>query len=167
MRNSFASSGGQAAGRDIHNLNIHLGNSKPESQLQAEFAQRTGIWCPKPAREWLEGLLENHPFTVKELADAWKFGTLGWQTKQDTQKVVTSRAEAIYAYSMLAGLGLYFLASALVLLNSEVQDTKAIPFILFGGAVFFGVCWMAKRFMLQPHWVALRVEKITKDIAGL
>jgi hypothetical protein len=60
---------GGVALRDVHNTTIYPAAlpMKPESQLQAEFAARTGVWCPKGAREWFEELLDQDGFTVREL----------------------------------------------------------------------------------------------------
>lgn len=163
MGNNFASSGGQAAGRDIRNLSIHIASPKPESQLQAEFARRTGIWCSKPAREWLEDLMENHRFTVKELAVAWKAGSLGWHTQKDAQKIVTPWIEAVFAYGIVFMMSIYFLALALPVIGNSQHDAKSAIAIFGGGFMFLGVCWMANRFMLWPRRIALRIRRISND----
>ena len=162
--NVSAFAGGQASARDINNHStnvVHLPERRPESQLQAEFAQRTGIWCPKPAREWLEDLMEHHRFTARELAVSWKVGSIGWDADKDNKRITTPWIEAAFAYSMVALLGIYFLAIAGHFIWGSGAGNKWGMAVAYGiGGMYLGLCWMANRFMLWPRRVALRVRRI-------
>lgn len=155
------------AGRDVkvehHNTTVlQFPQLKPESQLQAEFAQRTGIWCPKPAREWLEHLMENHQFTARELVVSWKAGSIGWNAEKDTKRTITPWIEAAIAYGMVGFIGLYFLAVAGHVIWGSGADNKWGMAVVYGiGAMYVGMCWMANRFMLWPRRVAQRVRRIS------
>jgi hypothetical protein len=163
MSNNYGSNGGQAAGRDINNVNLHLGPPKPESQLQVEFAQLTGIWCPKPAREWLESLMEHHRFTARELVVSWKAGSIGWNADKDTKRVITPWIEAVFAYGIAGLVGIYFLAVAWHTIWGNGADQKWGMAVVYGtGAMYLGMCWMANRFMLWPRRVALRIKRLAE-----
>ena len=139
---------------------VQLAERRPESQLQTEFAQRTGIWCPKPAREWLEHLMENQRFTVRELAVSWKAGSIGWSAEQDARRINTPWLEAVFAYGLVAVLGIYCLAMAVPLIRSGTDGAQWAMAAAYGFcAIYLGTCWMAHRFMLWPRRVALRVRR--------
>lgn len=165
--NVSASEGGQAAARDINNHNttvLQISQLKPESQLQAEFAQRTGIWCPKPAREWLEHLMEHHRFTARELVVSWKAGSIGWSADKDIRRIITPWIEAVFAYGMVGILGVYFLAVAGHYIWGGGADYKWAMAVAYGiGAMYVGMCWMANRFILWPRRVALRIQRIAGE----
>ena len=130
---------------------------KTESQLQAEFAQRTGIWCPKPAREWLEGLMEHHQFTSRELAASWSAGSIGWNARKNEERVVTPWVEAAFAYCVVAGLAAYLGSISLLYLLGAINQWGAA--IVYGLAtVFCAMCWVVDRHLLWPRRVALRVR---------
>lgn len=67
---------------------------KPEFQLQKEFAEQTGIWCGKPAREWLECLMDKHGFTGRELGTSWRGGSIGWMDAENRPRISTPLVEA-------------------------------------------------------------------------
>ena len=132
----------------------------PESQLQAEFAQRTGIWCPKPARNWLEQLMEQHHFTAHELGICWKGGSIGWNAEENTQRISTSWTAAVLAYGLVAVLTIYYAAIGIALIATDKTGNPwAMAALLGFGMVYLGVCWMASRFILLPRRIALRVKK--------
>ena len=151
------------AGRDVnhHKTTIFsLAEQRPESQLQAEFEQRTRIWCPKPAREWLETLMEEHCFTARELSVAWRNGSIGWNAEKDEKRIVTPWIEAAFAYGVIVILALYFLSLAYHFIFGPGAGMNNGMALLYGvGAMYFGMCWMANRFMLWPRRVALRVRR--------
>lgn len=150
----------QASSVNQYTALVQLSERRPESQLQAEFAQRTGIWCPKPAREWLEHLMENQRFTVRELAVSWKAGSIGWSAEKDTRRINTPWLEAVFAYGLVAALGLYCLAMAVPLIWSNAEGTQWAKTAVYGLClIYLGICWMAHRFMLWPRRVALRVQR--------
>ena len=169
--NVSASEGGQAAVRDINNHNttiLQFPQLKPESQLQAEFAQRTGIWCPKPAREWLEHLMEHHRFTARELTVAWKAGSIGWNAEEDTKRVSTPWIEAMFGYSMVGIMGIYFLTLALQwIFTPEAKNKWVAMAAVYGvGLLYLGICWMSYRFMLWPRRIAIKVRKKIETFNG-
>lgn len=154
---------GGVARRDIvnHTTVVHMPERRPESQLQTEFAQRTGIWCPKPAREWLEHLMEDHHFTVRELARAWKAGSIGWNADKDAKRIVTPWIEAAFAYGMAGIMSIYFFVLAAELVFGASSEKKWAMALFYGiGLVYVGMCWMLNRFMLWPRRVAMRIKRI-------
>lgn len=156
-----ASRGGQAATRDINNYNLFPSlSSKRESQLQKEFAENTGIWCPKPAREWLEGLMEHHRFTAKELYNAWKSGSIGWSATEDHKRIVTPVSEAIFAYSVVIVTAIFFLTSSWQWWGTKGSGDMA-KFIGMA-TVYLGSCWTINRFMLTPRRIAQRIRRISQ-----
>ncbi|MEG0051666.1 MAG: hypothetical protein RR715_00240 [Comamonas sp.] len=134
---------------------------RPESQLQAEFAQRTGIWCPRPARQWLEHLMEHHHFTGRELAASWKAGSIGWNADLDTKRINTPWLEAALAYGLVAMLGLCCLAMAVLHIWSGTNDDQRARAMVYGlCAIYLSIVWVAHRFTLWPRRVAQRVRRI-------
>lgn len=114
--------GAQAAGRDIHNHHTTLVQQEArEWQLQAEFAERTGIWCPKPAREWLEHLLVHHGFTVKQLARSWRNNSIGWSARSNTYCINAPRLEGTFL-SALSLFCLYAVIEALVKFYTNTES---------------------------------------------
>lgn len=139
-------------------VNVTLPASRPESQLQAEFEQRTGIWCPRPAREWLELLMEKHCFTARELSVAWRAGSIGWNAEKDQKRVATPWPEAVLAYGAIGYIAAYFLLLAYHFVWGDGAEARWGIAMLYGvGAIYLGMCWMAYRFMLWPRRVAQRV----------
>lgn len=155
---------GQGAGRDVNNNQhytvLHLPEQKPESQLQSEFAKRTGIWCPKPAREWLEYLMEEHRFTAKELGIAWKAGSLGWNADKDERRIITPLIEAIFAYGIGIAITICSLAIVFnwIITPTETSMTSRLA-VMAVACIYLGTFWMTNRFMIRPRHVALRVRK--------
>lgn len=162
---------GQAAGRDIHNhhqaMVVLAAPPAPpvptESQLQAEFAQRTGIWCSRPARQWLEQLLEHHGFTVRELEVCWKARSIWWDKKRNSHRIAAPWVESLLAYAMLVVVGLYGLAtSALAFASAPAADkSAATAFFMVFVVLFGGVYFMVDRFMLWPSRVARQVQEVS------
>lgn len=150
---------GHVAGRDVI---IKTLESKPESQLQAEFAERTGIWCPKSAREWLESLLAEHGFTVRELRLAWGNSSIGWHATKNEERITTHWFEAFFAWTMAGVLTLYVLVYALNALTADWSAADLRWKMSLGAlvliVVYMGTCWMLSRFILLPRRVAIRVR---------
>lgn len=181
---------GQVAGQDVNNegprasnhigsiqgghnqitsraINIHapFPDPKPESQLQAEFAQRTGIWCPKPAREWLESLMAEHRFVARDLAVAWKAGSIGWNPNTDAKRIVTPRLEGVFAYGVVIFMALYCIAATLkIIWGPQAENGWAGAAIAGVLAVYFGVLGTVWRFMVRPRRVAIRVRRVDEKL---
>jgi len=163
---------GGVASRDIKNNTIntsirhqttviHLAERRPESQLQAEFAARTGIWCPKEAREWLEDLLEHHGFTVRELSMAWSAKSIGWNAKTGARTINTPWIEALGGWAMVALVTILLLSVSVAWALSSAPRSIAADLSVFGaGAVYLGMVWMVCRTMLWPRRVAMRVRRV-------
>lgn len=159
---------GHIAGRDVI---INTAAEKRESQLQAEFAERTGIWCPKSAREWLEKLLEEHGFTVRELKVAWGNSSIGWHAAKNEKRITTHWVEPLFAWTMGGVMTLYVLIYGLKAVQAD-WSAPNVRLTMWGGAaliaaVYLGTCWMLSRFILWPRRVAIRVratEEVVDDV---
>lgn len=153
--------GAQAAGRDIHNHMTLVQREVRESQLQAEFAERTGIWCSRTAREWLEHLMEHHGFVARELAQAWQAGSLSWDVKRDTPRFSTPWLESGFAWGVLTVAGLYVLMMVVLALGARAEK-QGLAMLMLGGFLMLFVLLFAciNRFMLRPRRVALRARRI-------
>lgn len=139
----------------------------PESQLQVEFAQRTGIWCPKPARMWLEDLMEHHHFTARELAVCWKAGPIGWNANQNVPRISTSLAGSVFAYTVVGLMTVFLLSVGYLLLAGDSNPSLgARVAIHIFGVIYLGLCWMASRFILWPRSIAIRVIRSQKTLGG-
>ena len=162
---------GGVASRDIKSNTIHnnfkhettvfqLPERRPESQLQTEFAERTGIWCPKDARLWLEGLMEHHGFTVRELSMAWSAKSLGWNAKTGMRAITTPWIEAFGAWAMVALVTALLLSVSVAWIASSAPRSLAADLSVFGaGAVYMGMVWLVCRTMLWPRRIAIRVRR--------
>jgi len=167
--------GSQAAARDIKNNTIHnnikhettviqLPERRPESQLQAEFASRTSIWCPKDARLWLEDLMENQGFTVRELALAWNAKSIGWNAKTGERNINTPWVEAFSGWTLVALVTTLLLSVSLVWILSPAPRSIAADLSVFGaGTVYLGMVWLVCRTMLWPRRVAVRVRRAASN----
>ena len=157
---------GGVAGRDNIRTENHqttvlqVNGEKPESQLQSEFAQRTGIWCPRLVRETFEWLMENHGFTARELCMAWKANSISTDADRQQIKIVTPRLEAVFGWTMLALVTLFFLLMVIPLILNNDRHNWAVPATLIGtGAVYLGIAWTVSRSSLIPRRIAIRVRK--------
>lgn len=164
----------QAAARDINNvscqtavLQLAVPTRKPESQLQADFAASTGIWCPKEARMWLENLIENHGFTGKELRRAWQVGSIGWSNKRGEKYISAPWAEAVVGYIYYAGLSVIFFVPWLAWLLSDHPKLSAGQGLALAGCgtVYLALVWLLANFTFLPRRVALRIKKIELQAA--
>jgi|GEM_PF-3157440 len=157
---------GGVAGRDVnhHHNNrttvLQFTQQKPESQLQSEFARRTGIWCPKPAREWLESLMADHQFTARELAVSWKAGSIGWHAETNEKRIVTPWIEAAFVYLMgLMALPVIAIFVFWTFAPTVIKPGNALAlFALACSWVLIGL--MVNRFMWQPRRVAQRIRRV-------
>lgn len=152
---------GDIAGRDIHNHTTVVAPLPTESQLQSEFAQRTGIWCPKPAREWLEHLLDAHAFTVRELRSSWKANSIGWSAEHNQRRINTPKLEAVFIHAVV-WLALAASADAVMrLFGDDAKDNLWRMAAVAAEVAFYLVCFMQfTTQMLAPRRVALRVARV-------
>lgn len=156
MGQKFNGNVNQVAGRDIINE-----AKRPESQLQAEFAEHTGIKkCPKPAREWLEDLLERNAFTISELAVSWKTGAIGWNEKKNAPRMHTDWIDAAFAYLMCF---LPISCMLFIAVKAMLSDNKIGIIVLLVAIVFsIGTFSFTRHFRLVPRWVVLRIWDLEK-----
>lgn len=160
--------GAQAAGRDIHNHHTTLVQQDArEWQLQAEFAERTGIWCPKPAREWLEHLLQHHGFTVQQLARSWRNNSIGWSAQRNAYCINAPWLEGAF----LSGLSLFCLYAVIEALVKFYTSTE--PRWLWDGVealiqivASIGLFTVMVGPSLQSRRTALAVRRACRQVAG-
>lgn len=157
------------AGRDYNKTVVQFpGLPKPESQIQDEFAKRTGIWCYRGAREQLETLLHDHDFTVRELAMAWRASSLSWDPITKTLRVCTPMLEVFGAGLIIALAHTLLLSFAMVWVFSIPTVTPAAT-VLMGSviAAYVSMMWFVSRRMIWPRRVALRVQRaLDRSSAG-
>lgn len=137
---------------------------KLEYQLQEKFAGSTGIWCGKPAREWLERLMDCHGFTGRELGTAWRGGSIGWMGEENQPRISTPLLEATLTRFLIGWAGLYCFGMAVAFLLHALGggDNNKLAMLGVAGAVglFLAVFWMGQRYVLLPRRVALRVRSL-------
>ncbi len=133
-------------------------NAVPESQRQAEFAQRVGIWCRREAREFLELLMRDHGFTGRDLALAWKADSLAWG--DDGPVVRTPLVEAVFGWTMFAAMLLYFLVFGVPLLFVRPVEMNAFAAFALSVLIYVGAAWLVGRFILRPRRIASRVRRV-------
>jgi hypothetical protein len=167
----------QVAGQDVtnnvsHNINTTIKHEttvmqfperRPESQLQAEFAARTGIWCPKDAREWLESLLEHEGFTVRDLSMAWSAKSVGWNAKTGERSINTPWIEAVGGWFLVTLVTVLLLSVSLSWVLAPSPRTFAADLAVFGaGAVYLVMVWLVCRSMLWPRRTAMRIRRVER-----
>lgn len=134
--------------------------SPPESQLQADFAKRTGIWCPREARVSIELLLTDHAFTAKELAHAWRLRQLTWSRESARLFVKTPVLDALAGWALSAWSTVAFSLSTVQFMTSSVPPTVATTSWYVVLAVSYIVAMtIAAYFFLRPRAIALRVRR--------
>ena len=150
-----------------HIINCHAGEEcllrkgqEPESIRQAEFAETTGIWCPKEAREQLERLMDEDGFTVRELYSAWRADNLNWNREQGSLVVRVYWFEALFGYGSFGLMLLYYILQVgqIMLTGSEMGWRGFLAF-LAASIIYLGLAYTVGRFMLWPRRVAIRVNQ--------
>lgn len=136
---------------------------EPESKLQADFAERTGIWCPREAREVFEVLMKQHGFVAKELHAAWQADSIVWNRTTRRVEVRAPWFEVAFGYAMVVVMGFYLLVQAAAVLTAARGAAAAVTAILVTGAIYLGGAWLAVRFVLRPYHVAKRVQRALKE----
>lgn len=141
-------------------------HSAHEWALQKEFRKATGITCGRKAREWLADLMQAHGFTGRELGNAWRFGSLGWDKQKNEPKVKISRAEPYFAWFCVAIVTLYFAAVASVFVIGPASDHKfAVPILNATGLMYLGVIVLLRKMLMDPRAVALRIKDAMANTA--
>lgn len=154
----------QAAAGDLYNF-CDSPHSVHEWTLQKEFRKATGITYGRKAREWLADLMQAHGFTGRELGNAWRFGSLGWDKKKNEPKVKISRAEPYFAWFCIAIVTLYFAAVASVFVIGPASEHKfAVPILNATGLMYLGVIVLLRKSLMDPHAVALRIKDAMASI---
>ncbi|MEW5770809.1 MAG: hypothetical protein AB1831_10670 [Pseudomonadota bacterium] len=154
---------GQVA-HTIHNhaptQTILMSAQMPESRLQAQFAEDTGIHCNRPMREVLIRLMEHHGFTREELALAWKYDAIYWSIAEERVMVRTNFL--LYAFGQgLFGLSLIMLLLATFGLSlGHPSSMEAVLYSLGGIPLFTFTLWFARRMFICPYHVAQRVRQV-------
>lgn len=151
---------GDIAGRDVVHHTTVAAPPLTESLLQVEFAQRTGIWCSKPARQWLEYLLDKEGFTVGELRMGWQANSIGWSADKNARVINVPRAEAVFIYLVL-GLCSFGVIEALIRYFSSPDRTSLWPIAALACEIFLYCVFLlgAARYLIAPRQVALRVRR--------
>lgn len=122
---------------------------KPESQLQEEFATRTGIWCSRPARECFEWLMADHGFVKTELESAWRHRMIVWSDGR-LKSNATSLDHFVGGFLIVA----MFLPVVQALLISDLGQKIPIALSALMPAVLIAV-WI-DRTLFYPNRVARR-----------
>lgn len=129
---------------------------KPESQLQEEFASRTGIWCSRPARECFEWLMADHGFVKTELEPAWRHRMIVWSDGR-LKSNATSLDLFVGGFLIVA----MFLPVVQALLISD-PDQK-IPLTLFALLPAVLIAAWIDRTLFYPNRVARRTVALIDE----
>lgn len=152
---------GQVAGRDINNhgkVIFAAFPQKPESQLQEEFYRRTGIWCPRSAREDFEWLMATQNFTARELERAWRYRFLIWALKEQCLRANLSRIDKPFAHMVLTLVSFMLLVPAVlqVFMNPDQPAFVAIAGS-FAAFVLLLMGWFEYS-LFRPRRVSIRAQ---------
>lgn len=159
----------QIAGRDI--INCHggvdcpwRGEDAPESRRQAEFANTTGIWCSADARQQLERLMSHHDFTAPRLRTAWRSGSLVWDTDRRQLTVMIHWTDLAFGYAAAALMLTYYVLEGGQIVFAESQGGwRGVVAFLTATLLYGGLTWLALRFVILPHRVAARVQRVLTE----
>lgn len=133
---------------------------EPASKLHADFAARTGIWCPVGAQEVFERLIADHGFTAPQLRAAWQTNSLVWSSDEDRLVIKTHWIESVSGYAFVVLMILYLLlqgGQAVVSDTASVWQRLAalgLSVLMYGSAL-----WLVLRFVILPFNVASRVRR--------
>ena len=154
----------QAAAGDVINYYGGPSQSDPEWAIQKAFKKATGITCRREAREWLTDLMQVHGFTGRELGNAWRWGSLGWNKQQNTPKVTISRAEPYFAWGTVAVISLIFAVVASIFIVGPAAGQRYAQSIVEAIALtYLGVLWIIRTILMDPRSVALRVREVMQS----
>jgi hypothetical protein len=138
-------------------------SQKDESDLQKDFKHKTGIDnCPKEARNFLNNLLENHNFTVRQLRWAWLCKSIEFNTKTNKVKSNWTVANAVWKWFLLSFM-MIVMVSVMLPIPVEKQPIEVslyviekiwLPFLAFTGMSIF---W---------HWPMVTAYRVRKIIEG-
>lgn len=150
---------GDVAGRDVVK-NIHVGPQRPESELQAAFKRHTGIHCGRDVRLQMERLMDNHGFTSRELARAWKVGSMVWHEPTKRLKSSAGKLDMVVGWT---GTALFTVVLILALVDTMMRLPG--PFLkpatlLVTCLAYLAVTRAVLLATIFPQVTARRVEKI-------
>jgi hypothetical protein len=137
--------------------------SKNEADLQREFKEKTGIDnCPKAARNFLNDLLENHNFTVRQLRWAWFCKSIEFDNKTKLVKSNWTVANAVWKWFLLSFMMIVMVSLMLPIpveknpleVSFYVIEKTWLPFLAFTGMSIF---W---------HWPMVTAYRVRKIIEG-
>lgn len=137
----------------------------PESRLQAEFYTHVGIWCPREAREQLEGLMSHHAFTARELRVAWAANSLRWDNDQQRLQVVAPVTELLFGWLMIGLMLAYFMFTALPYLFTHPGPSGVFA-LCIGAVMYLGSVGLVVRHVLWPRRVAVRVGRVLEGLGS-
>lgn len=154
---------GQVAQQIINHAPQPTVEKKSEHDLQREFKEKTGIDCPKEARNFLNDLLENHNFTIRQLRWAWLCKSIEFDNKTNKVKSNWTVANAVWKWFLLSFVMIAMISVMLPLPVEKqpievflyVVDKTWLPFLGFAGMSIF---W---------HWPMITAYRVRKVIEGI
>lgn len=154
---------GQLNTGSVHNIaeQMNFGGGpehKPESQLQEEFYRRTGIWCPRSAREDFEWLMKEKNFTSRDLERAWRYRFLIWALNNQRLGANLSRIDKPFAHLVVTLISFMLLLPAIL---QVFQNPDQPVFAGIAGSIAAFVMLLMGWFeysLFRPRRVAIRVQ---------
>ena len=130
---------------------------RDEAERQRRFEKHTGIACSSGARQALEYLLNCGAFNYKQLAIAWRAGSLHWDIESLTLKIKVSRVELWYGrFMMLFGLAAFGFGSIGMIVAQQASFRNESFLSSAFMTVLIGVIPFASRQLVQPNQIARR-----------
>jgi len=130
---------------------------RDEAEQQRRFERNTGIACSSGAREALQHLLDCGAFNYKQLAIAWRAGSLRWDIDSLTLQINVSRVELWYGrFMMLFGLAAFVLGLVGMMVAQPASFGNESFLSSAFMTVLIGVLPFASRQLVQPNQIARR-----------
>lgn len=131
-----------------------------EAQLQHQFAQATGAWCPRGAREAFEELMAHEGVTADQVGRAWNKAFVGWNTQAQHLRVYGGWFERVFTVALDV---LAFIPLVALVLNLWSREGQ-IPQELYGLAIVafvmsFGALWFVHQQISRPLFCAVRIGR--------
>lgn len=152
------------AGRDIKIRNFVVvppaQGAITEAEEQRRFFEDTGISCCRDAREFYLMVLEDGRFSVTDLRHAIQQGSIRWDFGATQPTIVMPWTEPVFATILFSVMGLYVILTILAILMrwDDLANQATLHAFLFG--VFCtGIMMVAKKYILEPRRVAIRVRE--------
>lgn len=149
---------------DVNVINCHGAGVCPlyepsESQLQAEFAERTGVWCPRQAREVFERLMECHNFTAPEIARVWG-DTVTWDKISNELRIRISILDLFTAFGLFIALLLfYFIWTVPTVIANRHPSASDWGMWFVTSMMYMAGMYFVRRYYIVPRRVAIRINK--------